>query len=50
MRSSLPSPLMSASAGEYGPLPVKKVCWEAKLTVLDPGVVVFISTETVFVA
>ena len=46
-RSGLPSPLRSAIDTEAGLLPVAKFCAAAKLSVEDPGAVVFKSTDTV---
>src|SRR5260370_445201 len=37
----------SATATEWGGLPVAKVCWVAKEGVVAPGAVVFNSTDTV---
>ncbi len=47
IRSGLPSPFKSATVTESGLLPVAKVCWAAKEAVVDPGAVVFSSTDTV---
>src|SRR5271156_6980223 len=43
----MPSPLVSATVTENGPLPVAKGCWVAKRGVLAPGAVVLSSTDTV---
>ncbi len=47
IRSGLPSPLTSAAVTAFGPLPVAKVCWAAKLGAEAPGAVVLSSTDTV---